>query len=206
MKKYGNEFKVGLFVILCILGLAYLTYRTGKLNIKKEGYSINVVFDEIAGLQKKAPVMLNGMEVGKVEDIQPTYENDKTRILLRVWLSKEAKVRENPIVSIKTLGLMGEKYIQISSREGQNFIAPGTTIAGQPYMDMDTLMASAEEISTELKKLAKEINYSMGGNKDKVSTIVSNFEATSKNFEEFSADIKRHPWKLLYKTKEKPVK
>jgi len=210
MKKYSNEFKVGIFVILCILGLSYLTYRTGKLNIKKDGYSIYVVFDDVAGLQKKAPVMLNGFEVGKVEDVKIAYDNNKTKVILKLWLNKDAKVRANPTVSIKTLGLMGEKYIRISSSEGGDFIKPETILQGRPYGDMDALLDQAQVISgnvnsltEEVKKLTVNLNYTVEGNQDRISQIVKNLEATTKNFEEFSADIKNHPWKLLFKTKEK---
>lgn len=220
MKKYGNEFKVGLFVILCVLGLVYLTFSTGKVDFKKGGYYIYVIFDEIAGVEKKAPVMLNGLEVGKVEDIKPCYDNDTTSIMLKLWLDKEAKIRENPVVSIKTLGLMGEKYIQISSSKGNVFINPGATLQGKPYMDLDALTSQADSISKdisglvknvnslteEVKTLTTNLNYTLEDNKDDISRIISNLEATSKNFEEFSREIKTHPWKLLFKTKEKKTK
>jgi phospholipid/cholesterol/gamma-HCH transport system substrate-binding protein len=217
MKKYSNEFKVGLFIVLCILGLFYLLLSTGKLNLKREGYHIYVVFDEAAGLAKKAPVMLNGFEIGKVDDIKISYDNDKTQVVLKLWLNNEAKIRENATVSIKTLGLMGEKYIQISSLNGENFIKPEATLTGKPYMDLDALMEQAQNIAKdtvakvngladEVKKLAENLNYTVEDNKDRISQIIENLEATSRNFEEFSDDIKRNPWKILFKTKEKKTK
>jgi phospholipid/cholesterol/gamma-HCH transport system substrate-binding protein len=210
MKKYTNEFKVGLFVIACLMGLFYLTYSTGKLNLKKGGYHIYVVFNEVAGLEKKAPVMLNGLEVGKVEDINVSYDNDKTEVVLRLWLDSAAKIRENPVVSIKTLGLMGEKYIQISSSEGKDFLQPGTRLYGRPYLDIDALLEQAQTVSQDItqqvNKLLVNLNSTVDNNKDDIGTIIKNLEASSKNFQEFSADIKAHPWKLLFKTKEKKAK
>ena len=207
MKKISNEFMVGLFVLLCLIGLFYLTYSTGKMNLKKEGYNIYVVFDEIAGLEKKAPVMLNGLEVGKVDQIKASYDGDKTRMTLKLWLDKSAKVRDNAVVSIKTLGLMGEKYIQISSYEGSNFIQPGAVLFGKPYLDLDALMEQAQVISKDLgeqvNKLVANLNSTVDANKGNISQIIENLEATSQNFEDFSADIKKHPWKLLLKGKEK---
>ena len=112
---------------------------------------------------------------------------------------------------------MGEKYIQISSPGGENFIMPGQVLEGKASMDLDVLMGEAEGLSEdiktlignvgsltdEVKKLAKNLNYTVEGNQDSISAMIENFEATSKNFEEFSQDIKRHPWKLLFKPKEK---
>lgn len=194
MKKYGNEFKVGLFVVVCVVGISFLVVSTGKLNFKKEGYSIYVSFDDVAGLQKKAPVMLNGMEVGKVEDIAASYDNDQTKVVLKLWLEKNARVRDNALVSIKTLGLMGEKYIQIASHKGGAFVVPGSTLVGRPYLDLDAMMEQAQSISEEAKKLTELLSATAENNKDSITAIV-------KNFEELSADIKKHPWKLLYKTK-----
>jgi phospholipid/cholesterol/gamma-HCH transport system substrate-binding protein len=206
MKKYGNEFMVGLFIILCVLGFFYLIYSTGKLDFKKEGYYIYVIFDDISGVQKKAPVMLNGMEIGKVDEVKFVYDNDKTQIRLKLWLKAEARIRENPVISIKTMGLMGEKFIQISSSRGVNFIAPEVVLSGNPYLDIDSLTKDVSALTEEVKKLAAGLNDTLDGNKDKISQIVVNLESTSKNFQEFSDDIKQHPWKLLFKGKETKAK
>jgi phospholipid/cholesterol/gamma-HCH transport system substrate-binding protein len=206
MKKINNEFKVGLFFVICIIGLFYLSYRTGKLNFKKEGYCIYAKFDDIAGLQKKAPVMLNGLEVGKVEDIKISYDNGLTNIILKLWLEKNAKVRNNPVVSIKTLGLMGEKYIQIASSQGSDFISAGSVVYGKTYQDFDAVSDQLMLLSKEVEKLTKNLNGAVEDNKENVANIINNLETTSENFESLSADLKQHPWKLLFKTKEKKAK
>lgn len=220
MKKYGNEFKVGLFFILCLLGGFYLVYSTGKLDIKKDGYNVNVVFDEIAGLDKKAPVMLNGLEVGKVVDINARYTGDKTEMVLKLWLKRQAKIRKNPVISIKTLGLMGEKYIQISSSGGKGFVKPGETLSGQPYIDMDELIAKADSISEdiqgliknvngltdEVKKLAVNLNYTVEDNQDRITEIIKSLDTASNNMVLFSEDIKLHPWKLIFRTNNKKIR
>jgi phospholipid/cholesterol/gamma-HCH transport system substrate-binding protein len=200
MKKYGNEFKVGVFIVLCLLGLVYITFKTGKVNIRKGGYYLYTTFDEVAGLSKKAPVMLNGFEVGKVEEMKVSYDNDSTKIMIKLWLDSNAKVREDAAVSIKTLGLMGEKYIQISSQQG-NFIKPDTVLSGKPYMDIDAMMEEAKALTEEAKKLAAGLNYTVEDNKERIAKIIKNLENTSANIEEMSMDLKAHPWKLLSKPK-----
>lgn len=213
MKKITNEFKVGLFIILCVTGLVYLTFSTGKVQVKKEGYRIYAVFDEVAGLNKKAPVTLNGLEVGKVEDIAVVYDEETTKIKLTLWLDQSARPRSDAVVSIKTMGLMGEKYIQIASRIGRDFIKPGAVLTGKPYMDLDVVMEQAQilqkdvgGLTEEVKKLAVAVNETVDENKDDISRIVENIESVTRNFEDFSADIKMHPWKILYKGKEEKGK
>ena len=63
-----------------------------------------------------------------------------------------------------------------------------------------------KDVTTQVNKLIVNLNGTVDDNKESVSQIVKNLETTSKNFEEFSDDIKRNPWKLLFKTKEKPKK
>ncbi len=213
MRKYTNEFKAGLFIILCILGLVYITYSTGKLDIRNKGYNIYVAFDEISGLENKAPVMLNGLEVGKVEEITPVYDNDKIYILLKLWIKNEVKVGRDARVSIKTLGLMGEKYVQISSHQCREYVLPGQTLSGRSMIDIDVLMEQTSSLGkkldsliAEIKSVSKKVNNMLGGNMPSINRIISNLESTSNNFEELSADLKRHPWKLLFKTKDKKRK
>ena len=213
MKKYTNEFKTGLFLLLCILGLIYITFSTGKLDIRNKGYNIFVVFDEVSGLENKAPVMLNGLEVGKVDGITPVYDRDKIYIKLKLWLKEKAKVGKDAKVSIKTLGLMGEKYVQIASHDCSKFVQPGQTLKGKSMMDMDVLMEQAvslgsklDDLLAEVKSISEKVNSMVDENMPSINNIVVNLEKTSSNFEELSADLKRHPWKLLFKTKEKRKK
>jgi len=215
MKRYSNEFKVGIFFIVCIIGLFYMVYSTGKLNLKKEGYFVYVIFDDVAGLQKDAPVMFNGFEAGRVFSIEPYYDNLNSKIRLKLFIDKNIKIGTDAVVSIKTLGLMGEKYIQISSKELKDFIKPDSILIGKPYKDLDTLMDEAQNISNvvvglinnvnsltdEVKKIAVNVNYSVDENKNKISNIISNLELASKNIEELTNELKSNPWKLLYKPK-----
>jgi phospholipid/cholesterol/gamma-HCH transport system substrate-binding protein len=215
--KFTNEVKVGIFFFSCLAGLIYLTFSTGKVDIKTAGYHIYVVFDDVAGLDTKAPVMLNGREVGKVDDVKISYEDNETKLILKVWLSEEAKVRDQATVAIKTLGLMGEKYLQISSNKGDSFIEPEAVLTGKPSMDMDVLMDKAQSLSDDLsllvnnvnsltdevKKLTVNLNYTVEGNQDKISRIMENLQVTSDNLQLLTADVKRNPWKLLYKGREK---
>lgn len=219
-RRYTNEFKVGVFVLLSLFAFFYMIYRTGKIDIKrKQGYYLYVVFDEIVGLEKSSPVMLNGVEVGRVEDTQLIYAGDDTKVKVKIWLEDGAKIKGEPRISIKTLGLMGEKYVQIKSGKG-GVIKPNSVLKGEPFVDLDKLMRMGNDLGLEVKKLLVKVdllinevkgltanlNYTVENNKDKVSRIMDNLENTSQNLDEFSEDIKRHPWKLLFRTREDKIK
>ncbi|MBN2119731.1 MAG: MCE family protein [Candidatus Omnitrophica bacterium] len=217
MKKFSNEVKVGIFFFACVAGFLYLILSTGKLHVRDEGYNVYVVFDDVSGIQKNSPVMVNGLEVGRVQQIDVSYNEGQTQVKLKLLINKGIKIWADPKITIKTLGLMGEKFIQIASSKGEAFIKPGSLLEGTSSMDLDVLMEEAEGISEnldslivnvnsltdEVKKLAKNLNYTVEANQDRITAIIENLEATTGNFEEFSQDIKLHPWKILHKGKEK---
>jgi len=95
----------------------------------------------------------------------------------------------------------------VTSSDSKSFIKPDAYIAGKPYLDMDALIEQAQSISKDLgdqvNKLVVNLNGTVANNKAGIDSIVKNLELTSKNFEEFSGDLKKNPWKLLYKQKEK---
>lgn len=193
-----------------------MTYSTGKLDIRSDkGYFINVIFEEAAGVEPKAPVMLNGLEIGKVNEITPIYKAGETEIKLKLWLKDSAKIRKDSKVSIKMMGMMGEKYIQIESSKSQSFISEGETLEGEKFVDLDTLIRNinliAEENAKDIKSaienfddLLANLNKITEDNEEGLRQTIKNFEVTSQNFEEFSDDLRRNPWKILFKAKEVP--
>ena len=108
---------------------------------------------------------------------------------------------------------MGEKYVQIASHDCSKFVQPGQTLKGKSMMDMDVLMEQAvslgsklDDLLAEVKSISEKVNSMVDENMPSINNIVVSLEKTSNNFEELSADLKRHPWKLLFKTKEKKKK
>lgn len=218
MKKYSNTVTVGIFVIICLLGLLYLSVGTGKFHITSPGYNLYALFNDVAGLSVNGPVMLNGMEVGRVQEMKIYYEGDKAKVKLKLLIRPEIKIADDPVLSIKTLGFMGEKYVHILTRQKtEGFLSPGIVLEGKNPVDMDAIFSEAEVISRNLNvlieqtnKLAKnltdisgQVNTSLANNKESIDQIIKNLEGTSRNFEGLSADLRAHPWKLLFKGKEK---
>ena len=207
-KKLNNEVKTGIMIVFCILILIGVLFRMGAFDFNRQGYNISVLFNFANGIEKNAPVMLAGVEVGKVEGISIQY-GDETKVALELWVDSGAKLREDSEVYISTLGLMGEKYIEITpGSRGAAFLEAGNTIVGQDPMRMEKLMAKGEAIADNLDKtlvdvrrLVSNVDDVVVTNRDEIDGIITNLESTAKNFEEFSSDIKAHPWKLISKPK-----
>jgi len=207
-KNITNELKVGILVVVCILILIGLLFKTGSFDFKKEGYEVKVLFNVVAGVQKNAPVRLAGVEIGRVKDIKLSYEKG-TKVVVTLWLEENVKLREDSRAYITALGLMGEKYIEVTpGSEGAPFLEGGGTITGEDPLEFDALARKGENIAEALeetlaniKQLAQNSNLVVTDNKEKIDSIFENLEATTQNFKEFSEDVKKNPWKLMSKGK-----
>jgi len=139
MKKFDLELAVGLFIIAGIVCLGYLSIKLGKLEIVGErGYEIYGVFSNIGGLKVGAGVEIAGVTVGRVKTI--TLKNYQAQVVLN--FPKDLKIQEDAIASIKTRGLIGEKYIDITPGGSEKNIEPGGRIREtQPAVDIEELIS-----------------------------------------------------------------
>ena len=208
-KSFTNEFKTGLFVIVCAVILMVLTVSVGKFNAQT--YKMTAVFNKVAGLDNDAPVRLSGVEVGKVESVKILYKDgEDTKVAVTMLLVNDAKMREGAKAYVTTLGLMGEKYVELTpGAKDAPFMSPCSTIIGEDPIQMEELVDAGKQIAakvdsalTDISTLTKHLDEVVVNNKEGIDGIVDNLNRTTSNLEEFSADIKRNPWKLLVKGKE----
>jgi len=211
MAKISNEFKAGLMILICIVALGALTFKIGNFDMFREGYALNVEFNFASGIKTNSPVQLAGVEVGTVKDIDIVYGPEGTKVVLNIWLDSSAKVREDSDIYISTMGLMGEKYIEITrgSKEGA-FVQPDSLLVGKDPIIMEEVMDKAVAITDSIEKevgllidLTRNVDSTLKENKEDIGVIVDNLKGTTQNFKEFSEDIKQHPWKLIIKSKPK---
>ncbi|MDD5350687.1 MAG: outer membrane lipid asymmetry maintenance protein MlaD [Chthoniobacteraceae bacterium] len=139
MNQRKFEFFVGLFMALGILSLAYLSIRIARNDLFTDrGYDIQAVFANCNGLRAGSSIMIAGVEIGRVKQIAlQDYEAKITfQIQHGVALQKDA------IASIKTKGLIGEKYIEITPGAAeQNIPEGGRLLSTEPAMDIEGLIS-----------------------------------------------------------------
>jgi len=139
MRKLDIELAVGLFLIVGIICLGYLSIKLGKMEIfGGEGYNVQAVFSDSGGLRTGSAVEIAGVEVGRVKSV--VLEDYQAKIMIH--LSQDVKIQEDSIASIKTKGLIGEKYVEISPGGAEEMIQPGGKIRDtQPPVDFEELIA-----------------------------------------------------------------
>jgi len=140
MRKFDLELSVGLFIIAGIICLGYLSIRLGGMEIMGEkGYEVYALFSNSGGLKPGSSVAIAGVDVGKVKSI--ILEDYQARIVMD--LPERIKIQDDSIASIKTKGLIGEKYIEISPGGAEKHILPGGLIREtQPAVDIEQLISS----------------------------------------------------------------
>src|SRR5512143_3700678 len=125
MKSSGIEVLVGVFVLVGLLALGYLSVKLGKLEVLGgSGYDVTAEFSDIGGLKVGAAVEIAGVEVGRVTAI--TLKDYQA--LVRIHMHGDVKLSDDTIASVKTKGLIGEKFVSLSPGGDEKMLGQGGRI------------------------------------------------------------------------------
>ncbi|WP_373499728.1 outer membrane lipid asymmetry maintenance protein MlaD [Desulfococcus sp.] len=127
MKKGTVEAAVGMFVVLGLLCVGYLTIKLGKMDwIGGNFYTVNARFQSVSGLKEGAEVVIAGVVVGKVDHIR--LDRDRMEAVVEMRIQREVSLSDDVIASVKTAGLIGDKYIRMTPGGSEEIIPPGGMI------------------------------------------------------------------------------
>jgi phospholipid/cholesterol/gamma-HCH transport system substrate-binding protein len=113
MKRASVEIVVGLFVLVGIISVGYLTIRLGKMEITgKNTYTLYGQFESVSGLTRGASVEIAGVQVGQVTNIHLDQILQVAVVTMKI--DKEVELTDDVIASLKTAGLIGDKFIKLS--------------------------------------------------------------------------------------------
>ncbi len=140
MRRANLELVVGIFVLLGLGCLAYLAVNLGKMEIYGKGYQIFAVFDNVSGLKTGAAVEVAGVDVGQVNSIQLTSMY-QARVGMK--LPYGLKVHDDAIASIRTKGIIGDKFVKLSPGSSEQLLpAGGKIINTESGIDLEELISS----------------------------------------------------------------
>jgi phospholipid/cholesterol/gamma-HCH transport system substrate-binding protein len=139
MKRSMLDLAVGLFVLLGILALGWLSVRLGKVDFfGGESYTVTADFPSTGGLKNGSSIEIAGVEIGRVTAIQ--LANYQAHVIMSI--RNGIKLTEDSIASIKTRGLIGEKFLQISPGGSERIIKPNGKITEvEPPIDLEELLS-----------------------------------------------------------------
>ena len=140
MKKYVMETTVGIFVVIGLICIAYMSIKLGHVSLFGDNtYPIYAKFTSVTGLRVGNPVNMLGLEVGRVEKLDMDQQDQRAVVELRI--NRGIKIYDDAIASIKTEGLIGDKYVSIDPGGAGTLLEPGGTIVEtQPAVDIAELI------------------------------------------------------------------
>ncbi|HEX4959785.1 MAG TPA: MlaD family protein [Thermoanaerobaculia bacterium] len=174
MSPKAREVRVGLLILAALAVLATTIFVLGQKNnlfTSKNRYSVEL--NSVSGLKPGNPVQLNGVDVGAVEKVE--LPPNPWRQLIRVWITVESRYAsrlrapqgnqpaipgQTPSVArIKTLGLLGDKYIDLTSGSpGYEVIPDGGSIPAAQPTNVDALLASGEDAMDNVVAISSSLN------------------------------------------------
>jgi len=127
MKKYSKETVVGIFVVIGLICIGYMTIKLGNVGFFGDNtYSLYGDFTTVTGLRVGNPVDMLGLEIGRVESFQMNQEKQVVKVQFRI--NKGIEIFDDAIASIKTEGLIGDKYVSIDPGGGGDLLTDGGVI------------------------------------------------------------------------------
>ena len=138
---FNKEGAVGIFVLIGLLCVAYLTVKLGRMEVfQSGGYELSARFTSINGLRKGADIEVAGVKVGRVSGIRLDPAHGLAVVTLR--LDDTLIVADDAIASIKTSGLIGDKYINLDPGGSDIKLKSGETISDtQSAVDLEELIS-----------------------------------------------------------------
>ncbi|MDH7499358.1 MAG: outer membrane lipid asymmetry maintenance protein MlaD [candidate division NC10 bacterium] len=139
MRRLDLEVVVGIFTLAGLICLAFLSIRLGKMEVLgNEGYDLYARLPNTGGLKRGSVVEIAGVEVGRVKAI--TLDRYQAKLVLR--MQSGIQIQEDAILSVKTKGLMGERYVSLSPGGSEKILTPGEWIREtEPPVDLEELLA-----------------------------------------------------------------
>jgi phospholipid/cholesterol/gamma-HCH transport system substrate-binding protein len=192
-----TEFKVGVLVLVGIAVLFYMSFRVGKFGTVSEGkgYVVSAHFKNAAGLDKKSPVEVAGVQIGRVHQIALDGNMAKVSLLIK----NEIKVPMDSKISIKSYGILGDKYLEIMVGQSAEFVKAGDELKNVlSYADYEEIF---QNVSVAARNIGETMDQFKGlvGDKEKQSIKegLSNIKVASTEFKDMVVQNKGNVNKIV---------
>jgi len=127
MKKFRYETVAGIFVLVGLVCVGYMTVKLGKIKfLEHASYPLYARFNSVSGLRIGNPVDMLGIQIGEVAGF--TLDQDKQVVMVQFQIKEGIKVYEDAIASIKTSGLIGDRYVSLDAGGSGALLKPGGVI------------------------------------------------------------------------------
>ena len=231
-----REVKVGLFVFIAFVLLAVMIFSISDFYTTQAQYTypLRIRFSFVNGIDTGSPVRLAGVQVGEVRNVRVYRDeaNQQTMVEVGVRISRDALLEEDATASINTLGLLGERYVEIMpGTPGARLLTANEILVGKDSIPMEKLVDTSFRAVQQMEKAVASLNRVLSDEATLESikgTLANSREATAQlseilgkihrgegtvgrllsqddlyqDLKDLTTDLKMHPWKLFFHPKE----
>lgn len=141
MKRGKAEIGVGIFMVIGLVCVGYLTIQLGQMKLLGDNhYALTAKFQSVAGLKAGAEVVVAGVPIGQVDEIR--LDPERMVAVVQMKIQNAIELTDDSIASVKTAGLIGDKYIRISPGGSPIVLGPGDQIIEtESAVDLEDLIS-----------------------------------------------------------------
>ncbi|MBW1917175.1 MAG: MCE family protein [Deltaproteobacteria bacterium] len=196
---WSPEIKVGIFVLLALVLLAYMSLKVGFATIGwLRGETYYARFDSVSGLAPNGRVEIAGVEVGRIKNISLEDHKARVEVLLRSGLD----LRQDAQAAVLTKGMLGEKYIELQPGTTTSPpLAPGGTITNtQSAVEFDKVLRRIPELMEELHPILTDVRAISNSLQRVIGTpegesslkqMLTNFQSASKSLSQLAQGLEQ---------------
>jgi phospholipid/cholesterol/gamma-HCH transport system substrate-binding protein len=186
MEYRRSEIRAGVFLLLSFVILVVMVFAVSDIqSLFRKKKEVRVLFAYSDGIEKNAPVRYSGMKIGKVENVRVAPEHDD-RVEVTLSVYRDTIIKQDTKAAIKTLGLVGGKYVELSSGSPEaRPLGPDEVLKGEESLKLEDLTRAALDVSGKLKNIATNLDRVLGD-----PALSKSLKTTVLNLQEVSANIK----------------
>ncbi|OGB96851.1 hypothetical protein A3F06_00560 [candidate division TM6 bacterium RIFCSPHIGHO2_12_FULL_36_22] len=188
------ETKVGIFVIIAIAILFYMTFKLGVFRFHLADYQpYTIYFEDVSGLTKKADVKIAGVKVGWIDEIALTKGENQARV--KVQIKEQYVLHDDAYGIIRQEGVLGSKYLEIAPGDPEVKILPSGATLGRPgrsSVSIEDLMYKFRKIADNVESVTTSLKDVIGGKEaGQIQTFIKNMNEASGKLSHFSSTLER---------------
>lgn len=176
-----REVKIGIFVSGALIILAAFIFIVGDLSvlIRRPGYTLFADFETTSGLEPRAAVRMAGVRIGYVKDIR--LEGRRARVEMAIFPRYE--IPRGSRAMLASLGLIGERYVEILASEEKTMCRPGEVMATSPSVSLDQVGSLLLSVAEDIRGVSATLQASAG------EEFRDNLHQTLRSLASFSRDL-----------------
>jgi phospholipid/cholesterol/gamma-HCH transport system substrate-binding protein len=164
--KLRNEIKAGSFVLISLVLVSALIVIMGReRQIFAKQSKFYAFFKDVKGLSSGAPVRMGGIPVGRVDKVGFSDNPQDPQVRVTVLVNEDYldRIRRDSMVLIDTQGLLGDRFVSLTSGVDPTRVTPGSQLPSQEISDLQQVMQRAQAAVDNTGQITERINQALEG-------------------------------------------